>query len=167
MSNPRHLLIGMMLSAAVASESVATPLVTSADMPLRALSMQECSQYVLIASGRRSETRKAKRLAKRIGTKNRFRGDESKMSQIPSRILRNRSVDIEGFDRGISDRRRDRHSSVEDLVDALIQAPNARTRKALAAVGLPAFKDVPPIVILHSPVKPSLRDEESLDDLLQ
>lgn len=168
MSIPRHLLICVIFTVGTAFNGSAVAWPSVVDSRFSSVISESASlQSLILIGGPITESQKRKSAAKRARSANRFRGDESRMRQISPKILRSRSLELDGYGRGINDHRNEGHAAVEDFVDALLQAPNPRTRKALASVGLPAIKDVPPIIILNPPVKQTEQEEEELNDLLQ
>lgn len=48
------------------------------------------------------------------------------------------------------------------LPDALLEAPNPSTERSLKQIGIPAIKDVPPIVILRAGV-PATHEDSAAD----
>jgi hypothetical protein len=90
------------------------------------------------------------RTANRHQRKRKFRKGEHVVSQISPRSARTGSY--RRLCNGTANRHpacRTRPPQPIGLPDALLVAPNRRTEKALKDAGIPAIKDVPPIVILH------------------
>jgi hypothetical protein len=94
-------------------------------------------------------SRRSVAFRKRRGT---YRGHEAVISQLSPRLRPRRpsSLRFEPPRRCDPAGAADAPCSERDLAEALIQAPNRYTRPILRQYGIPAFRDVPPIVILRS-----------------